>query len=222
MKVKELIGSIVLCCSLLQACETRTAKKPASDKADTTSRVHAVRETGFNGYITAIPEITLPYEFAFARILAKGTRMQLDVSRLTPPADDDRYYEPDPDAAYAQLPAAYQGAIAYPVFRYQVNAKFTAVAYAFHKVSSRVVYYPFVELVIFDAAGKIKGRQVIASGTKDAQYAENTVFTIITPTQINTVNHMYEYADSTRTGESINYLQDKRSFYIQPDGHITK
>ncbi|QJD97206.1 hypothetical protein HH214_15675 [Mucilaginibacter robiniae] len=206
-------------CGLLYACNSGGTKKQDANQADTARSQPKTSGTGFNGYVATIPEATLPYRFTYKNILTADKLPRLELSKLK--ADQGQYYEPDPDATYAQLPGAYQGAVAYPLFKYTIDNKLTAVAYTFQKGSSSIIYYPFVELLVFNADGKIKGRQVIASGSMDAEHVDNTTFSIVTPTQVNMMTDVDEYADSTRNGEPLRHLEDKKSFSIQSDGKIT-
>jgi hypothetical protein len=215
--MKNLI-SITVWSVLFIACNP--GKKSPSTKVDEVKSTHEQTQPAtFNSYLDAIPQVTLPYHFSYENITAENKNVSLDTAKLTAGKGSD-YYEPDPDAAYAQLSATYRGAVAYPLFRYKINDTLSAVAYTFQKVSSGVVRYPFVELLTYNTNGKIKGRQVIASGNMDAEHTENTTFSILTTLQIKTVNNMTEYRDSTRTGAPLNFLQDKKDFYIKPNGKI--
>lgn len=206
---------------ILASCQT---KETAKSTEISTAHVETQQSqpTKFGNYLANIPDVKLPYRFAFDGMTTTGDTTRLDITKIENRKDEGKYYEPDPDASYAQLPGAYQGGIAYALFKFKVNTELTAVAYTFQKNNPNIIYYPFVELLIFNNQGIIKGRQVIASGMLDAEHTERTVFTISTPEQINMIHTVNEYADSTRTGTPLNALRDKMLYHIQPDGKIIK
>ncbi|GGE41911.1 hypothetical protein GCM10011413_04700 [Pedobacter psychrotolerans] len=206
---------------VLASCHTKETAK-STEVGPAHVETQQSQPTKFSNYLALIPDVKLPYRFAFDGINMTGDTTRLDIAKLDNRKDEGKYYEPDPDASYAQLPGAYQGGIAFALFKFKVNTELTAVAYTFQKTNPNIIYYPFVELLIFNNQGNIKGRQVIASGMLDAEHTERTVFTISTPDQINTMHTVNEYADSTRTGAPLNALQDKVLYHIQSDGKIVE
>lgn len=204
---------------VLASCHTKETTK-STEVGLAHVETQQSQPTKFSIYLAIIPDIKLPYHFDFDGMTTKDDTTRLDITKLNNRKDEGKYYEPDPDASYAQLPGAYQGGIAFALFKFKVNNELTAIAYTFQKNNPNIMYYPFVELLIFNNQGIIKGRQVIASGMLDAEHTERTVFTISTPDLINTMHTINEYADSTRTGTPLNALQNKALYHIQPDGKI--